>query len=215
MGSGFIYNREMLGVWCRSLTPCHKSWCQPEPNSPRAGLTGLVLWEVETRNPGVMSMGALGQLWETEEKAEVRVFRGVDPWWSGGGGPVKHGHFATHPGQCAMMGVPFSECMHLTRTHTACIYQSKISGSGWREGAARGFFGGEVCNPEGKGLERECFQVPQGWSLTLGSPWLQGKGENPWILWAVQNLQRGAGVMNVKTSSVGNTGNYGDEDLGA
>ena len=136
---------------------CHKSWCRPEPNSPRAGLTGLVLWEVETRNPGVMSMGALGQLWEMGEKAEVRVFRGVDPWRSGGGGPVKHGHPATHPGQCAMMGVPFSECMHLTRTHTACIYQSKISGSGWTEGAACGFFGGEVCNPEGKGLEWECF----------------------------------------------------------
>lgn len=59
---------------------CHKSWCRPEPNSPRARLTGLVLWEVKTRNPGVMSRGALGQLSETGEKAEV--FWGV--WILGG-----------------------------------------------------------------------------------------------------------------------------------
>lgn len=62
-----------------------------------------------------MSRGALGQLLETGEKAEV--FWGV--WILGGGGPVKHGHPATHPGQCAMMEVCFSECMHLTQdTHS-------------------------------------------------------------------------------------------------
>lgn len=151
---------------------CHKSWCRPEPNSPRAGLTGLVLWQVKTRNPGVMSRGALGQLLETGEKAEVFwgvwILRGV--LWNMGTLPPTQGSVLWW--RSASLNV----CIW-PRTHTACIHQRKISGSGWREGEACRFFRGEVCNPEGKGLEQEYFQVPRGWSLTLAPPWLQGKGK--------------------------------------
>lgn len=71
-------------------------------------------------------------------------------------------HPATHPGRCALTGVPFSEqtSKGLTEdTHGVHTLEQDLAGRGRREATGHGFSGGEAYNPESKGLELQCFQV--------------------------------------------------------
>ena len=97
MGSGFIYNWKMLGVWCCSLTPLSQILMSAGTKQLKGGSDQAGPLRGRDQEPWGHVCGCSGTAlgdWGEGRKC----FQGCG---SLGGGPVKHGHPATHPGQCA------------------------------------------------------------------------------------------------------------------